>query len=132
MSRRTASKTAAGVKAAAIAAPIDHSILGTLLCNDDAAVRAVLNQFLASSAEDAAALCAALAVGNRTGALRLAHRLKGGSRMVGAVRLADFCERAERAVREGDSPSVLATAAELEEEAKRLTVYLREWLAADG
>jgi HPt (histidine-containing phosphotransfer) domain-containing protein len=132
MSRRTASKTAAGVKAAAIAAPIDHSILGTLLCNDDAAVRAVLSQFLASSAEDAAALCAALGVGNRTGALRLAHRLKGGGRMVGAGRLADICERAERAVREGDSPSVLATAAELEGEAKRLTAYLREWLAADG
>jgi two-component system sensor histidine kinase EvgS len=132
MSRRTASKAAAGAKAAAIAAPIDHAILATLLCNDDAAVRAVLSQFLASSAEDAAALCAALGVGNRTGSLRLAHRLKGGSRMVGAGRLADCCERAECAVREGDAPSALATAVELEAEAKRLAAYLREWLAADG
>lgn len=132
MSRRTASKTAARANAAAIATPIDHSILGTLLCNDGVAVRAVLSQFLLSSAEDAAALCAALGVGNRTGALRLAHRLKGGSRMVGAGRLADFCERAERAVREGDSPAALATAAELEWEAKRLIAYLREWLAANG
>lgn len=132
MSRRTARKTAAGARTAAIAAPIDHSILGTLLCNDDAAVRAVLSQFLASSTEDAAALCAALVVGNKTGALRLAHRLKGGGRMVGAGRLADICERAERAVREVDSPSVLATAAELEAEAKRLAAYLREWLAADA
>lgn len=132
MSRRTASKAAAGAKAVAIAAPIDHAILATLLCNDDAAVRAVLGQFLASSAEDAAALCAALGVGNRTGSLRLAHRLKGGSRMVGASRLADCCERAERAVCEGDAPSALATAVELEAEAKRLAAYLREWLAADG
>jgi len=132
MTRRTAGKSVPEAKPVAPAVPIDHAILGTLLCNDGAAVRAVLGQFLASSVEDAAALCAALKVGNRTGALRLAHRLKGGSRMVGAGRLAEYCERAERAVRESDSPLVLETADELEAEAGRLAAYLRDWLDADG
>ena len=110
------------------AGPIDHTVLGRLLCDDQEAVGVVLRQFRASCPGDASALGAALSRNDSKGALRWAHRLKGACQMVGAARLADICERVEAAVRTGDTENVAAAVADVDIEAERITAYLDEWL----
>ncbi len=110
--------------------PIDHSVLDKLLCDDREAVGVVLRQFCASCPGDAGALGVALSRNDSKGALRWAHRLKGACQMVGAAPLADVCERAEAAVRAGDSRQVAAAVAEIDRETARITAYLEAWLKA--
>src|SRR6185295_19900062 len=88
------------------AGPIDHKVLDTLLCEDQEAVGVVLRQFRSSCPGDASALGVALSRNDNKGALRWAHRLKGACQMVGAMRLADICERAEGAVRAGEAGKI--------------------------
>jgi HPt (histidine-containing phosphotransfer) domain-containing protein len=54
-----------------------------------------------------------------------AHTLKGSSRYVGAVRLADLCERVEHLVREGKAAEVPAELQALGEEAERVKAALQ-------
>ena len=112
--------------------PIDHSVLDKLLCEDREAVGVVLRQFRSSCPGDASALGVALSRNDNKGALRWAHRLKGACQMVGAMRLADICERAEGAVRTADAGLIAAVVAELDGEAERITGYLDEWLNANS
>jgi HPt (histidine-containing phosphotransfer) domain-containing protein len=112
--------------------PIDHTVLDKLLCEDREAVGVVLRQFRSSCPGDASALGVALSTNDNKGALRWAHRLKGACQMVGAMRLADVCERAEAAVRAGDASLIAAAVAELYGEAERITGYLDEWLNANS
>jgi len=108
--------------------PMDHSVLGKLLCDDREAVGVVLRQFCASCPGDASALGIALTRNDSKGALRWAHRLKGACQMVGAAPLAEACERAEAAVRAGDSRSSAAAVSEIDRETVRITAYLEAWL----
>ena len=110
--------------------PIDHSVLAKLLCDDREAVGVVLRQFCASCPGDAGALGVALSRNDSKGALRWAHRLKGACQMVGAGPLADACERAEAAVRAGDSRLVAAAVPEIDRETARITAYLEAWVKA--
>ena len=110
--------------------PIDHSVLDKLLCDDQESVGVVLRQFCASCPGDASALGVALSRNDSKGALRWAHRLKGACQMVGAAPLADVCERAEAAVRAGDSRLVAAAVSEIDRETTRITAYLEAWLKA--
>jgi len=110
--------------------PIDHSVLDRLLCDDQEAVGVVLRQFCASCPGDASALGVALSRNDSKGALRWAHRLKGACQMVGAAPLADVCERAEAAVRAGDSRLAAAAVLEIDRESARITAYLEAWLKA--
>ena len=110
--------------------PIDHSVLEKLLCDDREAVGVVLRQFCASCPGDASALGVALSRNDSKGALRWAHRLKGACQMVGAAPLADVCERAEVAVRAGDSRLIAAAVSEIDRETARITAYLEAWLKA--
>lgn len=123
-----------GVQPAAAAqaggVPIDHSVLDKLLCDDREAVGVVLRQFCASCPGDASALGVALSRNDSKDALRWAHRLKGACQMVGAAPLADACERAEAAVRAGDSRLVAAAVPEIDRETARITAYLEAWLKA--
>jgi len=112
--------------------PIDHTVLDKLLCDDREAVGVVLRQFRSSCPGDASALGVALSRNDNKGALRWAHRLKGACQMVGAIRLADACERAEIAVRAGDATLIAAAVAELDGESERITGYLDEWLNANS
>ena len=110
--------------------PIDHSVLEKLLCDDREAVGVVLRQFCASCPGDASALGVALSRNDSKGALRWAHRLKGACQMVGAAPLADVCERAEAAVRAGDSRLMAAAVSGIDRETARITAYLEAWLKA--
>lgn len=131
MSRTSKKKVAQPVAAAQVSGvPIDHSVLGKLLCDDHEAVGVVLRQFCASSPGDASALGGALSRNDSKGALRWAHRLKGACQMVGAAPLADACQRAEDAVRAGDSRSMAAVVPEIDRETARIAAYLDAWLKA--
>jgi hypothetical protein len=50
--------------------------------------------------------------------------------MVGALSLADICERAEVAVRAGDPRVIAEAVAEIDRETARVTGYLETWLNA--
>ena len=131
MSRNSKKQGAQPVAAALDSgAPIDHSVLGKLLCDDQEAVGVVLRQFCASCPGDASALGVALSRNDSKGALRWAHRLKGACQMVGAAPLADVCERAEVAMRAGDSRLTAIAVTELDRETARITAYLEAWLKA--
>lgn len=112
------------------AGPIDHSVLDRLLSDDQEAVGVVLRQFCASCPGDASALGVALSRNDSKGALRWAHRLKGACQMVGALSLADICERIEVAVRAGDPRVIAEAVAEIDRETARVTGYLQTWLNA--
>ena len=111
-------------------APIDHSVLNRLLCDDREAVGVVLRQFCASCPGDAGALGVALSRNDSKGVLRWAHRLKGACQMVGAAALADVCGRAEVAMRAGDSRLMAIAVTEIDRETARITAYLEAWLKA--
>ena len=111
-------------------APMDHTVLDKLLCEDQEAVGVVLRQFRSSCPGDASALGVALSRNDNKGALRWAHRLKGACQMVGANRLAEVCERVEAAVRAGDSGLIAHAVSDIECEAERITGYLDAWLKA--
>ena len=112
-------------------APIDHTVLDKLLCEDREAVGVVLRQFRSSCPGDASALGVALSRNDNQGALRWAHRLKGACQMVGANRLAEVCERVEESVRAGDSRLIAQAVSDIESEAGRITGYLDTWLKAN-
>ena len=111
--------------------PIDHTVLDRLLCEDREAVGVVLRQFRSSCPADASALGVALSGNDNKGALRWAHRLKGACQMVGAIRLAEACERVEVAVRAGDSARIAQAVSDIDREADRITGYLDIWLNAN-
>ena len=119
-----------GAAAQGNAGPIDHTVLDRLLCEDREAVGVVLRQFRASCPGDASALGVALSRKDSKGALRWAHRLKGACQMVGAVSLADVCERVESAVRAGDSGLIAGAVSDIDREVQRITGYLDAWLSA--
>ena len=129
---RTLKRQGAQPVAAALdgGAPIDHSVLDRLLCDDREAVRVVLRQFCASCPGDAVALGVALSGSDSKGVLRWAHRLKGACQMVGAGPLADICERAEAAMRAGDSRLMAIAVTQIDRETARITAYLEAWLKA--
>ena len=108
--------------------PINHTVLDKLLCEDREAVGVVLRQFRSSCPGDVSALGVALSRNDIKDALRWAHRLKGACQMVGATRLAEICERAEVAVRAGDSGQIAQAVTGIDREAERITGYLDLWL----
>jgi HPt (histidine-containing phosphotransfer) domain-containing protein len=112
--------------------PIDHHVLARLLCNDRDAEKEVLRAFLSAWPNDLEGLCRALDGPGRAAAMRLAHRMKGACRIVGANPLAEACERAERVLGDGNAALVDGAMSELSRETARAASYLREWLSRGG
>jgi signal transduction histidine kinase/CheY-like chemotaxis protein/ABC-type amino acid transport substrate-binding protein/HPt (histidine-containing phosphotransfer) domain-containing protein len=96
--------------------PLDVAVLAPLTGSDPAQLRAVLDDFLGSSARDLAALEAAQAAGDDGAVRRQAHRIKGAARLVGALELAaaadaldaDCSDAARRAARITDIATALS------------------------
>lgn len=106
------------------AMPIDFKVLDELAGN--AADKAeILQDFMAQTRSDLADLEAALEMQDIPGSVRIAHRMKGASRMVGAHELANACMAMENSGRQGNPEGADAVTAALE----RLAAYLAE---ADG
>lgn len=77
---------------------LDREHLARYTLGDEQLEREVLGLFIGQVPETLAALDEARGDDDR---FRAVHTLKGSARAVGAVRLANVAERAERAVREG-------------------------------
>jgi signal transduction histidine kinase/DNA-binding NarL/FixJ family response regulator/HPt (histidine-containing phosphotransfer) domain-containing protein len=100
--------------------PLDPAVVETLTGGDGAAARAVLSDFLASTTQDLASAEAARNAGALDALAREAHKVKGASRMVGALELAQCAEDLEHAARAGDWRAAAPLAADLATAAERL------------
>jgi len=100
--------------------PLDPAIVRSLTGGDAGAARAVLADFLASTAQDLAAAETARNAGDLAELARQAHKVKGASRMVGALELAQCAEQLERSARAEDRQAAAPLAADLATAAERL------------
>jgi HPt (histidine-containing phosphotransfer) domain-containing protein len=87
--------------------------------------RDILLDFRGTNDGDAAVLIEALDKRDIALATRASHRIKGASRTIGALSLADVCERIERAGRANDWGTMSASREAFEHELERLNAWLR-------
>ena len=104
--------------------PLDPGILDTLTAGNGGEARLVLDDFLASTRQDLAAMEAARAAGELGELARESHRLKGAARMIGALELARLGDRLEAAARDADWPAISSLAGELAAAIARLRSHL--------
>ncbi len=90
---------------------IDLTSLEQLTGGDTTAIRALLEELVSSNADDLARLLHLSSRQDLPGLADLAHRIKGGARIVQAQRLIAACEALENACR-GDDTLLLAQAVE--------------------
>jgi CheY-like chemotaxis protein/HPt (histidine-containing phosphotransfer) domain-containing protein len=110
-------------------APIDLAELDKIAVT--ATERAeILLDFMTHTRSDRAALRAALTMQDLPACARIAHRMKGSSRMVGAQDLAAACEMMERAARQGRPEDAGAAKAAVDRALERLETHLAGETAA--
>jgi signal transduction histidine kinase/CheY-like chemotaxis protein/HPt (histidine-containing phosphotransfer) domain-containing protein len=107
-------------------APLDRSALACLTGGDVAEEREILMDFRRVNAEDAAMLKRAVGGSNSLEVTTASHRIKGASKMIGAMDLAAVCERVECASRAGDWLAVRSNMGAFEHELERLNNYCEE------
>ena len=100
--------------------PLDPAVVDALTGGDAADARAVLDDFLASTATDLAAAEAARGAGDLADLARQAHKLKGAARTIGALELAHCADRLEAAARASDWAAAAPLTADLATAAERL------------
>ncbi|MDQ2701635.1 MAG: ATP-binding protein [Pseudomonadota bacterium] len=104
--------------------PLDPAVLEALTGGDAAEIRSLLEDFLASTAQDLAAVTAARESGDLAAVAHESHKLKGAARMVGALELDRCADLLEEAARATDWLAVPALAADLATAAERLALYI--------
>lgn len=104
--------------------PLDRTKLAELSGGDEQTEREILADFRTTAGDDATALAAALERADRNQITRISHRMKGASRMVGALALAAICERMEAASRADDAAAIAAQSGALRREVERLQEFL--------
>jgi PAS domain S-box-containing protein len=105
------------------APPIDRSVLSSLTSGDIAAEREILTDFRRANEDDSAMLKRAVDRSNISEVTTAVHRIKGASKMVGAVGLAGVCEQLERASRADDWQGVRSNLGAFEHELERLNHF---------
>jgi signal transduction histidine kinase/CheY-like chemotaxis protein/CHASE3 domain sensor protein/HPt (histidine-containing phosphotransfer) domain-containing protein len=105
------------------AAPLDRSVLAGLTGGDAVAERQILVDFRRANEDDAAALKRAVDKSNISEVTTASHRIKGASKMVGAMALAAVCEKIERASRADDLQAVRSNLGAFQQELERLNHY---------
>jgi PAS domain S-box-containing protein len=114
----------------AAAAPIDLAALDQIAAN--AADRAeFLRDFMAQTRSDLTELEAALITGDLAASGRLAHRMKGACRMVGARELETACEALQGAARQRNPEEARAAKAALDLALARLEAHLAQAAGAN-
>ena len=112
--------------ASVVDAAIDLSGLRQMSGDDPAMIDDLLVQLAASNAEDMARLQALHAEGHVPGLLELAHRIKGGAKMVRARQLIHGCELLEAACQESADSAALEQAVQgLRSAMRELDQYLK-------
>ncbi|QIB08911.1 transporter substrate-binding domain-containing protein [Pseudomonas fluorescens] len=115
---------------------LDLTGLEQLTGGDTTAIRALLEELVSSNAEDQARLQHLATRPDLPGLADLAHRIKGGARIIQAQRLIAACEALESACR-GDDTVLLANTVEdlrqaIEHLAERLKAHVARELASTG
>jgi two-component system, NarL family, sensor histidine kinase EvgS len=105
-------------------APVDNFVLAQISGGDSIVERDILLDFRRVNDEDTTMLKQAVARKDMPQVTRASHRIKGASRIVGAIGLAGVCERMEHASRANDWPAVEASMGAFHEEWMRLNAYL--------
>ena len=103
---------------------LDPAALEALIGTDPATARAVLDDFLASITQDLDQLETARVAGDLVAVTRQAHKIKGASRLVGALELGETAGQLEAVARAAEWPAVLPLAADLATGAERLRLYV--------
>ncbi len=111
---------------------VDRNSLEAAWGSDPARIEAILDAYQRSVHEDRAALVAAVAGRDLAGVVRVAHRMLGASRMVGARGLAASCELLTAASREGDWRHLAGAMEAFEEEFARIQSELQPAGAGAG
>ncbi|HEY5725599.1 MAG TPA: response regulator, partial [Methylomirabilota bacterium] len=104
--------------------PIEPGPLADLTAGDQIMERDILREYRTANDADVAALTDALARKDLADVVRVSHRIKGASRMVGASALAAVCASIEQAGRRKDWPAVATEEDRLRREISRLNGYL--------
>ncbi len=103
------------------------SLLGLSKIASTPAGRAeILVDFISNSESDLSDLRAAQLVSDHPACARIAHRMIGSSRMIGAIELATVCEDMERAARQGSADDVKKANAAMDGALCRLDAHLAE------
>jgi CheY-like chemotaxis protein len=106
--------------------PVNASSLAEVSGGDAAMEREILVDFRTANQSDMAKLREVLARRDMKGIAQTAHRVKGACRTIGAVALAEICERVEGAAKQADRQAVAAEQRALELEFERLDAWLAE------
>lgn len=104
--------------------PIDRLKLAEISGGDPSIERKLLTVFRRANDADVAALKEALEKRDIVSVTRASHRVKGAGKMVGAMTLADICERIEHAGRARDWDTMAANSDALYRELERVNAYL--------
>ncbi|MEQ1917123.1 MAG: PAS domain S-box protein [Gallionella sp.] len=107
---------------------LDDNVLGQLLPTVQARAQ-MLREFFTQHLHDSTELHAQLATSAAAQLAECAHRMKGASRMVGALALAEVCLRIEQAAKRND---LTAAAALIDQELQRCNVEFSARLSRDG
>jgi PAS domain S-box-containing protein len=86
----------------------------------------ILVDFISNSESDLSDLRAAQNIADLPACARIAHRMLGSSRMIGATELAEVCENMERAARLGSTEDVMKANAAMDGALGRLDAHLVE------
>jgi signal transduction histidine kinase/CheY-like chemotaxis protein len=107
----------------AAATPVDRSVLAEISGGDAAVERDIFLDFRRVNDEDAALLKQAVTQSDIPQVARASHRIKGSSKMIGALALAGVCERIEHASRANDWTTIEASMGAFHREWTRLNAY---------
>jgi HPt (histidine-containing phosphotransfer) domain-containing protein len=100
--------------------PLDPGVVDALTRGNAADARTLLGDFLSSTGEDLAVADAARDAGDFDALARQAHKVKGASRIIGALELAQCAEVLEQAARAADWRAAPSLAADMATAAERL------------
>ena len=108
--------------------PVDRSALEIYSNGDREVEQEILRDYLQSNQEDVDALRAAVAANDSPRVAWAAHRIKGASRMVGALALGEVAEVLEKAARQPEPAEFGTRMAEFEARLQELT----DWFGAES
>jgi HPt (histidine-containing phosphotransfer) domain-containing protein len=103
---------------------LDADALRQYTGGDETITRHIYRKFLAQSKNDVGLLRAAFGRNAQPEIVGAAHRIKGSSQMIGAVRQGELSAQIERAARSGDVAKARATMEEFEREHTRLLRHI--------
>ncbi len=121
--------TAAGSKLAT-QQNLDLKILSVAIGGDKAVINEVLAEYLESTLKIREELVSAGIDGKAQIVGTLAHRLKGSSHIVGAIKLGDLCAQLEVASKSADYTAVREFIAKIDSEWEKVLVDIRDAIAA--